>query len=85
MQEGGGSRLEYSGSEADRVRTNRAKPELAQPKAKPEVAHLGMQPRKAPSSKTGARRSETESIIGHESLSIADQERLALDMLSRSK
>lgn len=55
-------------------------PEPAQPKAKPEVAHLGMQPRK-----TGAGRSETDFQLGHESLSIAEQEHLALEMLSRSK
>ena len=58
----------------------RVMPEPAQPKAKPEVAHLGMQPRK-----TGAGRSETDFQLGHESLSIAEQEHLALEMLSRSK
>ena len=57
----------------------------AQPKAKPEVAHLGMQPRKALGSKNGYERSQATSDIGDERLSIADQERLALKMLLRTK
>ena len=82
--QGGNSELESSGSEADQVRTGQPIREPAQPKAKPEVAHLGMQPKKALRSKAWAGRSETKSI-GHESLSIAEQECLALEMLSRTK
>lgn len=83
MEEGGDSEQESSGSEADHLQTGRSVHESAQPKARPEVAHLGMQPKKALGSKSGSGRSRAKSDIGHGRLSIADQEQLVLEMLSR--
>ena len=73
-----GSRDESSESEADQGGPDGGMLEPAQAKAKPEVAHLGMQPKKALVS-------QRTSGFGHERLSIAEQERLALDMLARTR
>lgn len=56
---------------------------LAQPITKPEVGHLGMQPKKVSDSRTESLRSGGVSERKHLDMSIAEQERLALDMLSR--
>lgn len=56
---------------------------LAQQITKSEVAHLGMQPKKVSESGTKSQRSGGVSEREHLDMSIAEQERLALDMLSR--
>ena len=78
MGQSGGSKEEHSGSEADRTGPGKTMLEPAQAVAKPEVAHLGMQPRKAL-----ARRAKSD--LGHKELSIAEQERLALSMLAQTR
>ena len=46
---------------------------------------MGMQPKKAQSSRIGSERSQIKSSSGNESMSVAEQESLALEMLSRAR
>ena len=80
--EGIAGELTVSEGDDDRLGKNTQKP--AQSAAKPEVAHLGMQPRKAPSGKAEFGKGQKKRKgLEHETMSIAEQERLALNMLSR--
>ena len=74
---------EFSGSEANQPAVDKSVEEPAQPIARPEVAHMGMQPKKARRGRIGSEGSQRKSSPGNESMSVAEQESLALEMLSR--
>ena len=84
MTDDEGTADELSDSEGveDRLDKNTQKP--APSAARPEVAHLGMQPRKALSGKAEFGKGQKKKKgPEQENMSIAEQECLALDMLSR--
>ncbi len=56
---------------------------LAQPITKPEVAHLGMQPKKSSESGIESFRNGRVPERRDLEMSVAEQERMALEMLSR--
>jgi len=78
-----GTADELSDSEGDEDRLGKYTQKPAPSAAKPEVAHLGMQPRKALSGKAEFGKGQKKNGPEQDTMSIAEQECLALDMLSR--